>query len=165
MDSTLAVALQGQTMESAGSGLGDGPTAPHPFAHRQNSNSASSITSTASLESENDDRLNRKHHRSNSAARPRHGSRHLPTRGPHGRVQIRNAPLRPSRQADVLPRRRRKLRHLPRPRLRRLLRLHHLPSSGSKPAPEASAKPKTTSSTASIWPPIRNSTPASAARR
>ena len=31
MDSTLAVALQGQTMESAGSGIGDGPTAPHPF--------------------------------------------------------------------------------------------------------------------------------------
>ncbi len=31
MDSTLAVALQGQTMESAGSGMGDGPTAPHPF--------------------------------------------------------------------------------------------------------------------------------------
>ena len=31
MDSTLAVALQGQTMESAGSGIGEGPTAPHPF--------------------------------------------------------------------------------------------------------------------------------------
>src|SRR5271154_6775491 len=31
MESTLAVALQGQTMESAGKGIGDGPTAPHPF--------------------------------------------------------------------------------------------------------------------------------------
>jgi molecular chaperone DnaK len=31
MDSTLAVALQGQTMSEAGTGLGDGPTAPHPF--------------------------------------------------------------------------------------------------------------------------------------
>jgi molecular chaperone DnaK (HSP70) len=31
MDSTLAVALQGQTMESAGADIGDGPTAPHPF--------------------------------------------------------------------------------------------------------------------------------------
>jgi Fe-S protein assembly chaperone HscA len=31
MDSTLAVALQGQTMSEAGSGMGDGPTAPHPF--------------------------------------------------------------------------------------------------------------------------------------
>jgi Fe-S protein assembly chaperone HscA len=31
MDSTLEVALKGQTMESAGSGVGDGPTAPHPF--------------------------------------------------------------------------------------------------------------------------------------
>src|SRR5271163_2034232 len=31
MDSTLAVALQGQTMESAGKGIGEGPTAPHPF--------------------------------------------------------------------------------------------------------------------------------------
>jgi molecular chaperone DnaK len=31
MDSTLAVALQGQTMESAGSGIGERPTAPHPF--------------------------------------------------------------------------------------------------------------------------------------
>ncbi len=31
MDSTLAVALQGQTVESAGTGIGEGPTAPHPF--------------------------------------------------------------------------------------------------------------------------------------
>src|SRR5271154_5702786 len=31
MESTLAVALQGQTMESAGKGIGEGPTAPHPF--------------------------------------------------------------------------------------------------------------------------------------
>jgi molecular chaperone DnaK len=31
MDSTLAVALHGQTMEAAGSGMGEGPTAPHPF--------------------------------------------------------------------------------------------------------------------------------------
>ncbi len=31
MDSTLAVALHGQTMSEAGTGLGDGPTAPHPF--------------------------------------------------------------------------------------------------------------------------------------
>ena len=31
MDSTLAVALHGQTMESAGAGMGDGPSAPHPF--------------------------------------------------------------------------------------------------------------------------------------
>jgi molecular chaperone DnaK len=31
MDSTLAVALHGQTMSEAGTGLGEGPTAPHPF--------------------------------------------------------------------------------------------------------------------------------------
>ncbi len=31
MDSTLAVALHGQTMESAGKGMGESPTAPHPF--------------------------------------------------------------------------------------------------------------------------------------
>jgi molecular chaperone DnaK len=31
MESTLAVALQGQTMEAAGGSMGDGPTAPHPF--------------------------------------------------------------------------------------------------------------------------------------
>jgi hypothetical protein len=31
MDSAVASALHGQTMESAGSRMGDGPTAPHPF--------------------------------------------------------------------------------------------------------------------------------------
>jgi Fe-S protein assembly chaperone HscA len=35
MESTLATALHGQTMESAGTGLGEGPTAPHPFAKAQ----------------------------------------------------------------------------------------------------------------------------------
>ena len=32
MDSAVASAIQGQTMESAGDNLGEGPTAPHPFA-------------------------------------------------------------------------------------------------------------------------------------
>jgi molecular chaperone DnaK/molecular chaperone HscA len=32
MDQTLAGAMKGQTMESAGAGMGDGPSAPHPFA-------------------------------------------------------------------------------------------------------------------------------------
>ena len=32
MDSAVASAIQGQTMESAGEKLGEGPTAPHPFA-------------------------------------------------------------------------------------------------------------------------------------
>src|SRR5579875_995399 len=32
MDSALAGALQGKTMETAGEGMGEGPTAPHPFA-------------------------------------------------------------------------------------------------------------------------------------
>ncbi len=35
MESTLATALQGQTMESAGAGMGEGPIAPHPFAKAQ----------------------------------------------------------------------------------------------------------------------------------
>ncbi len=32
MDSTLAGAMQGKTMEAAGEGIGEGPSAPHPFA-------------------------------------------------------------------------------------------------------------------------------------
>ena len=32
MDSTLAGAMTGKTMESAGEDIGKGPTAPHPFA-------------------------------------------------------------------------------------------------------------------------------------
>ena len=32
MDSAVSSAIQGQTMESAGEKLGEGPTAPHPFA-------------------------------------------------------------------------------------------------------------------------------------
>jgi molecular chaperone DnaK (HSP70) len=35
MDTTLAGAMKGQTMESAGEGLGEGPSAPHPFAKAQ----------------------------------------------------------------------------------------------------------------------------------
>ena len=35
MDSTLAGAMKGQTMESAGEGMGAGPSAPHPFAPAQ----------------------------------------------------------------------------------------------------------------------------------
>jgi molecular chaperone DnaK/molecular chaperone HscA len=35
MDTTLAGAMKGQTMESAGEGLGKGPSAPHPFAKAQ----------------------------------------------------------------------------------------------------------------------------------
>ncbi|AXC15380.1 Chaperone protein DnaK [Acidisarcina polymorpha] len=35
MDSTVAYALHGKTMEAAGSGLGEGPTAPHPFGKAQ----------------------------------------------------------------------------------------------------------------------------------
>ena len=32
MDSAVSTALHGKTMESAGESLGDGPSAPHPFA-------------------------------------------------------------------------------------------------------------------------------------
>ena len=32
MDSAVSSAIQGHTMESAGEKLGEGPTAPHPFA-------------------------------------------------------------------------------------------------------------------------------------
>ncbi len=35
MDTTLAGAMTGQTMQSAGEGMGDGPSAPHPFAKAQ----------------------------------------------------------------------------------------------------------------------------------
>jgi Fe-S protein assembly chaperone HscA len=35
MDTTLAGAMKGQTMESAGESMGDGPSAPHPFAKAQ----------------------------------------------------------------------------------------------------------------------------------
>jgi hypothetical protein len=35
MDTTLAGAMKGQTMESASEGLGAGPSAPHPFAKAQ----------------------------------------------------------------------------------------------------------------------------------
>jgi hypothetical protein len=35
MDSTLAGAMTGKTMASAGESIGDGPTAPHPFAKAQ----------------------------------------------------------------------------------------------------------------------------------
>ena len=35
MDSTLAGAMQGKTMEAAGETMGEGPTAPHPFAKAQ----------------------------------------------------------------------------------------------------------------------------------
>jgi Fe-S protein assembly chaperone HscA len=35
MDSTLSGAMQGKTMEAAGESIGDGPTAPHPFAKAQ----------------------------------------------------------------------------------------------------------------------------------
>ena len=47
MDTTLASAMKGQTMEAAGEGIGDGPSAPHPFAQAQIDNSAPSLISEA----------------------------------------------------------------------------------------------------------------------
>ncbi len=41
MDSTLAGAMQGKTMEAAGESVGEGPTAPHPFAKAEISDSKS----------------------------------------------------------------------------------------------------------------------------
>ena len=41
MDTTLASAMKGQTMEAAGEGMGEGPSAPHPFAPAQIDSSAS----------------------------------------------------------------------------------------------------------------------------
>ncbi len=40
MDTTLASAMKGQTMESAGEGMGTGPSAPHPFAPAQIDNTS-----------------------------------------------------------------------------------------------------------------------------
>ncbi len=35
MDNAVSGAMQGKTMEAAGESIGDGPTAPHPFAKAQ----------------------------------------------------------------------------------------------------------------------------------
>ena len=39
MDNAVSGAMQGKTMEAAGEGMGEGPTAPHPFAKAQISDS------------------------------------------------------------------------------------------------------------------------------
>ena len=39
MDNTVSGAMQGKTMEAAGESIGEGPTAPHPFAKAQISDS------------------------------------------------------------------------------------------------------------------------------
>ncbi len=47
MDTTLASAMKGQTMESAGEAMGAGPSAPHPFAAAQIDSSAPSLIANA----------------------------------------------------------------------------------------------------------------------
>jgi molecular chaperone DnaK/molecular chaperone HscA len=42
MDSAVSGALQGKTMESAGENMGEGPSAPHPFAKAEIEASAAS---------------------------------------------------------------------------------------------------------------------------
>jgi hypothetical protein len=39
MDNAVSGAMRGKTMEAAGESIGDGPTAPHPFAKAQVSSS------------------------------------------------------------------------------------------------------------------------------
>ncbi len=52
MDTTLASAMKGQTMESAGEGMGTGPSAPHPFAAAQIDSTASNLIANAEADPE-----------------------------------------------------------------------------------------------------------------